>query len=92
MFETFFTIIYVLTGAINDPGLRVPRFTVWGWGQKQIFEKGGKVFFALQKRLGKLAFLQTCLWERAILCKFREVWETSYLEKRFKFLLDHTFL
>ena len=48
-FRNFFTIVYVLTGATNDPGLRVLRFTVWGWGQKQIFVKGGKVFFALQK-------------------------------------------
>jgi len=48
-FQNFFTVVYVLTGATNDPGLRVPRFAVWGWGQKQIFDTGEKLFLSLQK-------------------------------------------
>ena len=55
-FRTFFTVVYVLTGATNDPGLTVPRFAVWGWGQKQIFEMGEKWFFIIAKKIRKCSF------------------------------------
>jgi len=55
--ELFFTVVYVLTGATNDPGLTVPRFAVWGWGQKQIFETCESGFYIFAKKSGNLVFL-----------------------------------
>ena len=58
-FLTFFAIVCVLTQATYDPGLRVPRFAVWGWGQKQIFEMGEKWFLYHFKKSGNFSFPYT---------------------------------
>jgi len=62
-FRNFFTVVYVLTGATSDPGLRVPRFAVLIGGgiKKQIFETGEKLCFIIAKKIRTFNFLQTFL-------------------------------
>ena len=63
------------------PRLESAEIRRLGWGQKQIFEKGEKLFFVIAKKSGNLVFLQTCFCNSVILSiyfwKFREYWETS---------------
>jgi len=89
--ELFFTVVYVLTGATNDPGLEVPRFTVWGWGQKQIFKTGEKWCFHHCKKSGNLVFL-TLPYHKILISltywwKIGEEWPTSFWVNRVRIRL-----
>jgi len=63
-FGTFFHHHISFDWATNDSGLRVPRFAIWGWGQKQIFKRGEKLHVFHYKKSGNLVLLYILAYTR----------------------------